>query len=205
MARYLTLDTSLVTKLQQLPSFVPTDTQTSFLNKAVTLLEEGGINEADMDELQQKCKFTTVEEIEDSLRVAGMMLWELVKAVPPSSSAVEDILTSLQLPKPLVTAFVQSFETKRRTLLELKSSLHVGCKHFYNMDWRLDLELARRSSSATFEPKYAMKLSVRDDDVVDSYHLTANYANMKRLHEGLKEALDEISKTHCQRVIRYII
>lgn len=60
------------------------------------------------------------------------------------------------------------------------------------------------------EPKYLMRLDLTNNaDPVEerrhvSYHLQADYANLKNMQNELQKAVDEFKNVHSQRINRYI-
>lgn len=63
------------------------------------------------------------------------------------------------------------------------------------------------------EPKFMIRLDVsepasncatEDSHSLKSYHLEADYANMRHLNSKLEQALEEVESVHSQRIMRYI-
>lgn len=84
-------------------------------------------------------------------------------------------------------------------------------KRYKDCTWRLDMELARRNVNIMTEPKFMIRLDVAsaqdsalEQPKVESYHLQADFANLKMLQSKLQLALAELSAPHAQRLGRYI-
>ena len=82
---------------------------------------------------------------------------------------------------------------------------------YRDFHWRLDIELSKRALTQTTEPVYQIRLDLENDTIdhndparLKSYHLQADYANLKFLQQELQRAIDENSGVHSQRISRYI-
>ena len=98
---------------------------------------------------------------------------------------------------------------------------------YLDMEWRLDIELARRNMTSVQPiPKYMIRLDFTDQDHssvsaqldnsvsntagssntqgIESLHLEMTYANMKNLQRELQTALDQMNSLHSQRFSKYI-
>jgi hypothetical protein len=102
------------------------------------------------------------------------------------------------------------------------------------MDWRLDVEIARRNlSNGSVNPKFMLRVDFTNEDhsslssnasalsanssslsrlsgaavassEIESLHLEADYANMKNIQRELELALQQLNSAHCQRFAKYI-
>jgi hypothetical protein len=86
------------------------------------------------------------------------------------------------------------------------NALAVYGKRYKNMNWRVDVELGKRSLSSTIQPSYMLKLDTvtNNGQTNESLHFQSNYANLKNFEKELKLALTELSSVHAQRMTRYI-
>mgnify|MGYP003385321681 FL=1 len=119
-------------------------------------------------------------------------------------------------------------------LTNLKKTLAISSRRYLDMEWRLDIELARRNVTCTdVNPKYLIRLDFTNQDHssvdisaqlgaavsnaasasslrsvastdIDSLHLEASYSNMKNLQRELETALEQMNGLHCQRFAKYI-
>ena len=119
-------------------------------------------------------------------------------------------------------------------LSNLKKTLAISSTRYLDMEWRLDIELARRNFTCTTpNPKYMVRLDFTNEDHssvaanldeavgsaaetagaaptameaqnVESLHLELSYSNMKNLQRELQTALDQMNSLHCQRFAKYI-
>lgn len=113
-------------------------------------------------------------------------------------------------------------------LSTIKYTIRRLPKAYFNISWRLDiavsvynystvyeilntlvLQLARRNMNSITKPKFAILLELKErkddgDDVFESLHLQADFANMKMIQQELQKAIDEYNGVHCQRMRKYI-
>ena len=80
--------------------------------------------------------------------------------------------------------------------------------HYVDFDWRLDIEVARRTLRTTIEPNLLVRLdtATKGDkgSEVDSQFMNCDHATLEVLHRQLQSALAESKSVHTQRVFRYI-
>lgn len=156
-------------------------------------------------------------------KATGTLFWEAGKNASKDASTLEGILLQLGLAEHYVVPFCAAFRANRRRIVALKSVLDLSIHRYQNLEWRLDIELARRNSTTVTEPKFQLRLDVSTIDssstesplpsnsfavsvseTCTSHHLQADYANMKNLQVQLQKALDELGGVHSQRMMRYI-
>ena len=94
---------------------------------------------------------------------------------------------------------------------EMKGALSMSKCRYKSFTWRLDVELARRNMTVMTDPKYMIRLDVYDPrdgllekPKVESFHVQADFANLKRVQSELQRALAELASPHAQRLVRYI-
>jgi len=211
MASYLTLDKALVQDARKIGGAIRKEEYKAFLMVAVGLLEGDELFTSSVD----WSSFGTEQQKNALVQLAstaGALIWELVKAAPTDADTVRDVLTSIKLgDEALVLAFTDCFQENRRRLLELKTSLSVESNRFKSLEWRLDVEMGRRGYIPLARPEFRLKMTLESPSAVEGdvtqdkvFLLAADSANMKKLHDGLADALEELGRAHCQRVIRYI-
>jgi hypothetical protein len=137
---------------------------------------------------------------------AATMFWEFAKGIQKDMSAIGEILRQLKFPEVLIDIFMKVYKENKTRIANLKGSLALSNQRYKDLTWRLDVELARRNMHVVTEPKFMLRLDVTKQDtrLEESYHLQADYANMKRLNTELSRALKEAETVHCQRLSRYI-
>lgn len=211
MSYYVKFDESLVEAARKIGDKIRKTDYKAFLMVAVGTLEgdELFLSTVDWSSFGSKQDKRMLMKL---AHTAGAMMWELSKAAPTDVESAKAILSSVKLgDEALVSAFAACFQENRRRLLELKNSLSIESNRFKSLDWRLDLEVGRRGFAALAQPDFQMKLTLESPSAVVGdvhenrlFHMSADLANFRRLHDGLASALDELDRTHCQRVIRYI-
>jgi hypothetical protein len=172
-----------------------------FLLLAVKILEGSSVKDL-IDELAGQLSINA-DKCWSLSQAAGSLLWEFVKGAPSDPSAVSLSLQQMGMDGRLAEEFSKCYQVNRRSLNAVKGSLSISSQRYKDMTWRLDVELARRNVAQMQEPKYQIRLDLSGGEV-DSLHLQADYANMKKMQQELQMAIDEQSNTHCQRLARYI-
>ena len=80
----------------------------------------------------------------------------------------------------------------------------MSLPEYANLDWRIDMELGRRTVQHDATPIFMLRLELRETEV-ESQVLQADFANMKRLQKELETAVAEAKTAHSQRFQRYIV
>jgi hypothetical protein len=206
MSKYFKVNNELLEELNMLTSLPPEELVHVVENSILDL--EGENNFTDhIEKLSARCRIQDPNALRKLTIPCGTLLWELTTAAFTTSTQVYDVLTSIGLPKPIVEAFADTYFKNRRRLVVIKGKLGVSTRHYENLSWRLDMELARRNVYVSMEPRYSLRLDVRDGyngDKVTSKHFTASYANLSKVCEKLQTASDQLQSQHCERFTRYI-
>jgi len=154
----------------------------------------------------------TAAQVVELANAVSILLWECVKGVQGRDlTSLKAMLLAAGLSEDLAVVFVETFRENRERLYNLKGALAISSKRYKDLTWRLDVELARRDMRVTTHPKYMLRLDVFDqreggcgNPSIESFHLEAEYANLKRVQTELQRALDELASPHCDRLLRYI-
>jgi len=82
----------------------------------------------------------------------------------------------------------------------------VDLPHFVELDWRLDIQLASRSSRNLLSPLFLihLKTTVGDSDQENVATLQTDYANLKHITKELETALDTMKQVFATRVSRNV-
>lgn len=77
---------------------------------------------------------------------------------------------------------------------------------YADMEWRVDVELSRRSLRRMAAPSFMVRLGFADgnSDLQESRHLQSDFANLRNVERELGRALGELGGTHAQRFVRYL-
>lgn len=154
---------------------------------------------------------------------------ECSKFIIKDIATLPEILLQLGMNESIVKTFVQCFKDGRLRLKALKGPLSLDTMSYKDFQWRLDIELSKRSIQSVTEPTYQIRLDLinntistaggiiaTDDDGDEdkaaklkeggsnTYHLQADYANLKLMQTELQRVIDEYSGVHSQRISRYI-
>ena len=97
------------------------------------------------------------------------------------------------------------YEERFDTVLERTAFTGIGLQEFSDLDWRIDLEVSRRSLDQEALPSFMLRLDLaRSDRSSRSVFLQADPATMRRLQAQLEAALAEEKSVHSRRFQRYI-
>ena len=149
----------------------------------------------------------------------GALFWECAKGAPKDPNVITAVLGQTGLPANMIEVITTSFQKNNARFQSIKSNLIFSSNKYIDLTWRLDMELARRNSTIVTEPKFQLRLDVEEansnnnDQVtssftssngIKSYHLQADYANLKRLQVELQKAISEVEGTHTLRIQKYL-
>ena len=90
-------------------------------------------------------------------------------------------------------------EYLKRTVIHLPEYKHL--------DWRLDMEISKRTLHSRMEPHFMLQLDTLDagsSGNVSRRYLEIDYANMKQICDALEDAVEEHNSIHVERMKRYI-
>ncbi len=95
----------------------------------------------------------------------------------------------------------QEHKAEIKQLLEEEAG--TGELHFKELHWRLDIEIAGKTKTATTVPKFLLNLIMEKDGKESAMVLESSYANMRRLKEELQNAVNSLSLSYGRKVLKY--
>jgi hypothetical protein len=214
--KYLTLDAKLLAQVEVLRD-VSVDILGDLVTVGMSLLE----GEADKNLLTTiaASSSTEVETLYLCAQALSALFWECAKGAPKDPNIITAVLGQTGLPANMIEAITISFQKNTARFQSIKSNLIFSSNKYIDLTWRLDMELARRNSTIVTEPKFQLRLDVEEanskdndqitssstsDNGIKSYHLQADYANLKRLQIELQKAISEVEGTHSLRIQKYL-
>lgn len=98
--------------------------------------------------------------------------------------------------------YKQNYEQLRTFYSELNKKEFgiTSLPHFQSLEWRLDVEVERRSLRSLTKPVFTLKINTTKEDLV----LNADYHDLKHCCDVLERALKEVKSTHVRRIKTYI-
>jgi len=74
------------------------------------------------------------------------------------------------------------------------------------MDWRLDVEVAKRTADSVAIPNYSVRIDTvgGEGGETGAIEFTADAAQMRNLRDKLVEVLKEHEDKHAQRFVKYL-
>uniref|UniRef100_A0A7S2W7N7 COMM domain-containing protein n=1 Tax=Rhizochromulina marina TaxID=1034831 RepID=A0A7S2W7N7_9STRA len=132
------------------------------------------------------------------------VLWDCAKA-NLREGLFAQALQPLELPPGHVESIVQVYEGRYDAILERTAFAGIALHEFKDLDWRIDVEVSRRSIVQEVTPSFMLRLDLaRSDRSRCSAHMQADAATMRRLQSQLEAALAEEKSVHSRRFQRYI-
>lgn len=82
----------------------------------------------------------------------------------------------------------------------------MSLPQYHHLDWRIDVEIGRRSIAQDADPKFMLRLDTSDSSTnqIKSVHLQSDLVSMKHILAQLEGALAEERSVHARRFQRYI-
>jgi hypothetical protein len=104
------------------------------------------------------------------------------------------------LPEVMTQAYAEHYQT----IVDTTTAFSMTLPEYQHLDWRIDVELGRRTVSQDATPKFMLRLDLAEGGEGRSLHLQSDYANMKHLLAQLEAAVAEERSVHARRFQRYI-
>ena len=76
-------------------------------------------------------------------------------------------------------------------------------QRFKDIEWRFSVVMGCKGKKKMMLPKYTLRLTLEEDCEEKQLVLDADYANLKRLEDELREALKASESTYCKKVYTY--
>ena len=146
---------------------------------------------------------TKPDQLKPLVYGVAVVFWECSK-LRLESDTFRQAIEQLNLSVTVNEALIAAFEKEYATGTDKKASFGMALPEFQHLDFRLDVEVGRRSLSGVTQPSFQLRLDTTQGGQEESTHLRSNYANMKALLTGLEKAVDEEKGTHARRFQRYI-
>lgn len=206
----MVLDKQLLEQLEVLVSDLTPENSSEVLSLGISLLEGEPAHEAIAEAAASFNPPKDAETVYLMAQALGALFWECAKGAPKDPNVINNVLAQTGLSAELVEALSKAFKKNQPKFAVVKNALSVSKRRYVDLAWRLDMELARRTMTVMTDPKYLLRLDVNEPVAnssvyeLKSYHLQADYANLKRMQTELQRAVDDLNGTHSSRMMRYI-
>jgi hypothetical protein len=105
-------------------------------------------------------------------------------------------------------SILTSFYTENKDTIEecLKRTV-IHLPEYKHLDWRLDVEISKRTLHSRMEPHFMLQLDTLDagsSGKTSRRYLEIDHANIKQLCAALEDAVEEHNSVHVERMKRYI-
>lgn len=101
---------------------------------------------------------------------------------------------------------LEVFSARKEDIMQSTTAFGMSLPEYQHLDWRIDVELGRRSVFQDSNFTFMMRLDIEaGSKQPQSIQLQADYAHMKKLQKELESAVAENATAHSQRFQRYII
>ena len=207
--RYIDLDEKVVQTISVLgQSPLKVEAYSEVFEQAIVALENGLNKEAIGALASHGVSEANLSKI---IQASSILLWDLTKGAPRDTESIGKALQLMGMSFGVADEFLKTYEGNRLRLNNLKGALAISKRRYKDLEWRLDVELARRQVSVMSQPKFQIRLDVYDprgDEVglsqEESFHMQADYANLLHMQKELERALEEATSLHGQRMTGYI-
>uniref|UniRef100_A0A7S2FVU4 COMM domain-containing protein n=1 Tax=Florenciella parvula TaxID=236787 RepID=A0A7S2FVU4_9STRA len=129
--------------------------------------------------------------------------WECAKA-RLSDELFLQAMTQVSTRPEINQLLLECYLAKKEDIMQSTSAFGMALPEYQHLDWRIDVELGRRSVYQDANFTFMMRLDV-DNGEESSIQLQADYANMKNLQKELESAVAEAKTAHSMRFQRYIV
>eukprot|EP00357_Protocruzia_adherens_P024553 CAMPEP_0114975362 /NCGR_PEP_ID=MMETSP0216-20121206/2053_1 /TAXON_ID=223996 /ORGANISM="Protocruzia adherens, Strain Boccale" /LENGTH=200 /DNA_ID=CAMNT_0002336127 /DNA_START=34 /DNA_END=636 /DNA_ORIENTATION=+ len=145
-----------------------------------------------------------VETFRSALEALAWIFYELNR-VKATDTEFEQNLNPFELDNTIkqniYEAYTQNQEDIRDIINGLDSSNETRLKDF---DWRLDMDIASRTRKEIFEPKYLLKLELKQGSEERTQFLEADHATLKFMTKELEQAISALNKPYARKVKKWI-
>ena len=129
--------------------------------------------------------------------LSGSSLKQILKNLAKSSKKASENLDTLIR---FYTENVDKIEEYlKRTVIHLPEYKHL--------DWRLDMEISKRTLHSRMQPHFMLQLDTLDagsSGKTSRRYLEIDHANIKQVCDALEDAVEEHNSIHVERMKRYI-
>lgn len=160
--------------------------------------------DADVADLAASLK-SKVDKIRPIVHGLSSAFWECAKARVPTDVFVQAI-SQLSLSVESNAVLQQAYAAHYSDIVATTNAFSMSLPEYRHLDWRVDVEVGRRTVAQDAAPKFMLRLDVGSggSGPAKSVHLQSDCANMKHLLAQLEAAVAEERSVHARRFQRYI-
>mmetsp|Transcript_1265 Transcript_1265/g.2704 ORF Transcript_1265/g.2704 Transcript_1265/m.2704 type:complete len:218 (+) Transcript_1265:32-685(+) len=152
------------------------------------------------------------DKIRPVVHALSSLFWECAKARVHSDS-FDQAMTQLGFSRPECTTVLgEYYGAHAEGIAEATQAHGMALPQFRHLDWRIDVEVGRRTLSADARPNFLLRLDLSEGGggksqaggVLSSVHLQSDVPTMRHLLAQLEAAVAEERSVHARRFQRYI-
>lgn len=113
----------------------------------------------------------------------------------------QDSISILGFSEEIVQVLLAMYLENRLMIRNVLSDMSMDLPHYYDLEWRLDVQVASRSLRHQITPNIVLKLHLEEDHEKSTHILQTDPGNLMQLTKELEKALDEIKSTYCRRIV----
>ena len=102
---------------------------------------------------------------------------------------------------------LQTYSEHYDSIVQKTSAFSMSLPQFQDLQWRIDVSLARRSAAQDASPKFMLNLGLTDSSSKDgtcSLRFQSDHASMKHILDQLEAAVLEERSVHARRFQKYV-
>ena len=116
----------------------------------------------------------------------------------------QDSIIMLAFPESLVKTLLDLYLASRKETRELLSKMSIDIRHYHNLEWRFDIQVASRALSYQTKPEILLRFDIREGEDKKVEVVQTDPVNLVHMTHVLEQALSEMKTAHCRRIARNI-
>ena len=116
----------------------------------------------------------------------------------------QDSIIMLAFPESLVKTLLDLYLASRKETRELLSKMSMDIRHYHNLEWRFDIQVASRALSYQTKPEILLRFDIREGEDKKVEVVQTDPVNLVHMTHVLEQALSEMKTAHCRRIARNI-
>lgn len=116
----------------------------------------------------------------------------------------QDSIMTLGFSEEMIGALLKMYLENRKEIRNILGEMSLRTAHYYDLEWRFDVELASRSLQHQTNPVIIMRLHTKRGEKKSADILQTDPVNLIHLTSELENAMQEMKTAHCRRIVRNI-
>ena len=116
----------------------------------------------------------------------------------------QDSAMTLGFSEEVIGALLNMYLENRKEIRNILGEMTLGTRHYHDLEWRFDVELASRSLQHQTNPVVIMRLHTKQGEKKSADIIETDPVNLIHLTSELENAMQEMKTAHCRRIVRNI-